>query len=545
MKLRSVDKTARFPECHIPSFHSSTPSPLNRQKRLFTMTLPVVREVGNLERYSLARANAGTYLNVVVGTRLSLQLKEVDQNNTQLPQDFDQWLDLLTGPLTWLIQQHPGLSVVIGDHLSGKPVFLRLPSVDLSKIIRVTSIDRPSKFSQVLEYEHAHPFDLSDFQVPLWRIVVVHVKEDGSFYLIYVFMHSIGDGRSAMSLSEQLVEQLNVQAAKPIPPGGKWSLPTIVNSPNDPLPLNMEKLAKCDPSILTLIKEAGLSLLLPAFAKQALEAKYWSGEIDATLEAPHETQVDMWYLTKEETAQVIKATKIHKTTVQAILFTASCFAIKAVFLSKVEEGLEPTTTKDLLSFATPVALRSLITPPIAREDQGSYTSEITTKNIKIDLSTGFWDLTKLYRDDVIRGTATQKGVRHMLEHAGLLNFLPSQPGGWEDFLRGQVTKEQHGRLATLKLSNVGKGWDQPESAVFKIEDAVFSQSSGLTSSAVTLNAATANGVLSVIGTWQKATFVNRDRPLLFMAEFKRILLQATEPERKDYLFQESLLSHKA
>ncbi|KAF9992529.1 hypothetical protein BGZ80_009318 [Entomortierella chlamydospora] len=501
------------------------------------MTLPVIREVYNLERYSLARANAGTYLNVAVGTRLTLQSKE-----GQLPKDFAQWLDLLTGPLTWLIQQHSALSVVIGDHLSANPMFLRLPSVDLAKIIRVTSINKLDEFAQVLEYEHAHPFDLTDFEIPLWRIAVVHVKEDDSFYLIYVFMHAIGDGRSAMSLSEQLVEQLNIHAAKPTSLDGKPSLPTVVTSPNDPLPLPMEERVNCDPRLFTLVKEAILSLLLPAFVKKAIEPKYWSGEVDATLEAPHDTRVGMWCLSKEETAQLTQASKAHKTTIQSILFTASCFAIKSVFLSKVE-GSKATTTKDKLSYATPVALRPLISPPISPQDQGNYTSELVTKNIQIDLDTGFWDLTKSYREQIIKGTKTPEGVRGMVEHAGLLKYLPNQPGGWEDFLRGQVTKEQHGRMATLKLSNVGKAWDQPspESVAFKVEEGIFSQSSGLTSSAFTLNAATANGVLSMIGTWQKTTFTSCDRAHLYMAEFKRILLEATEPGRKDYRFQETLL----
>ncbi|KAF9116622.1 hypothetical protein BGX27_001031 [Mortierella sp. AM989] len=504
------------------------------------MTLSIVREVDNLERYSLARANAGTYINVAVGTRLRLQSKE-GQHPAQLPKDSAQWLDLLVGPLTWLIQQHPALSVVIGDRFSAKPMFLRMPFVDLAKIIRVISINQLTELAQVLEYEHAHPFDISDFEVPLWRIVVVQVKEDGSFYLIYVFQHSIGDGRSAMSLSEQLIEQLNIQAVKSI--FVEPNLPTVVVSPNDPLPLSLEKRVDCSPRLLTLIKEATLALLLPGFVKKGIEPKYWSGEIDATLEAPHETQVGMWHLNKVETAQVIQAAKTHSTTVNSVLFTASCFAIKAVFLSKVEEGSKPTTTSDKLSYATPVALRRLISPPIARQDQGSYTSELVTKNIQVDLNTEFWDLTNSYSEQVIKGTTTPTGVQDMLEHTGLLSYLPSHAGGWEEFLRGQVEQEQHGRLATLKLSNIGKGWDQPQSVAFKVEDAIFSQSSGLTSSALTLNAATANGILTIIGTWQKATFTSCDRAHLYLTEFKRILLEATHPERKDYLFQESLLSN--
>ncbi|KAI8598446.1 alcohol acetyltransferase [Dissophora ornata] len=509
------------------------------------MTLTPVREVANLERYSLARSNADIYHNVVVGTRLQLQSQE-GQQPTQVPSDPAQWLALLTGPLTWLVQQHPALSVIVGDHLSAKPKFLRMPSIDLSRVIRVTTIQQSSEIAQVLEHEHSMLFDFSNAQVPLWRIVVAHVKEDDSFYLFYSFQHVIGDGRSAMAFTEQLVERLNIQAAESPSMTNKPGPSTVIVPPNDPLPLSVEKRVDCSPSVPTLIKEATMALLLPAFVKKALESRYWAGEIDATLSALNESQVGMWYLTKEETAQVVKAAKSRSSTVQSILFTASNFAIKSVFLSKVEEASKLTTTKDKLSFATPVSLRTLISPPIAPQDQGSYTSEIVTKDIKVDLETGFWNLTQSYRNQIVQGTTTPGGVNHMLEHAGLLEYLPKHDGGWEAFLRGQVAKEQHGRLATLKLSNIGRAWDQPQSSslAFKVCDAIFSQSASITGSAFTLNAATANGILSIVATWQKATFSSRERAELFLEELKRILLEATESERKDYRFREALLSRK-
>ncbi|KAF9434593.1 hypothetical protein BGZ76_007765 [Entomortierella beljakovae] len=502
------------------------------------MTLPVVRKVDNLERYSLARGNAGTYYNVIVGTHLKLQSKD----GQQLPKDSSHWVDLLTGPLTWLIGKHPTLSVVIGDHLSPNPMFLRMPSVDLTKVIRVTSIDEPDDIAKVFEEEHAVPFDNSNFEVPLWRIVVAHVKNGDSFYLLYVFQHTIGDGRSALSLTEQLVERLNIEAVELNIAESKSSDPTTVISPNDPLPLPLEKRANCNPGLFTLIKGASMALLLPSFLKKAIESKYWSGEFDATLES-HETRAGIWKLTKEETTQVIQAAKAHKTTVNSILVAASCFALKAVFLTKVGNDSKPTTTDDKFLFSTPVALRKLISPPVAQQDQGCYTSEWMTKDIQIDLNTEFWGLTTRYHQDIIKGTKTSRGVKGMLQHVGLLKYVPNHPGGWEEFLREQVTKEQHGRAATLTLSNIGKGWDQAQDVPFKIQDTVFSQSSGIAAAAVTLGASTANSILTVTGTWQKATFSSCDRPRLYMSEYKRILLDVTSPNRGDYhLFDAVLLN---
>ncbi|KAG0030556.1 hypothetical protein BGZ81_002513 [Podila clonocystis] len=455
--------------------------------------LPLVRPIGNLERYSVSRTNAGLYYNVVVGTRL--QLLPGTQGSQTAPKDPAQWLKLLTGPLTWLVQKHPSLSVVIGDHLSSHPTFLRMPSVDLSKIVRVTSIDRSHDIPKVLEEEHAKPFDFTNHDVPLWRIVVAHVAEDDSFYLLYAFGHMIADGRSGVALTEQLVERLNYEATIAPP---TEALSTTVVSPTDPLPEPLEKRANCYPSIPTLVKEAVSALLLPPFIKKAFEKKYWA---------------------------------------------ASVFATKAVFLSNKSNDKELSTTDDMLVFTSPVATRPLLTPPIDKYDQGSYTSEIVTRDIVIQLETSFWDLSKRLRDQIVQGTQTPGGVRELLEHIGLLQFVPNHQGGWEEFLRSKVTKEQHGRGTTLELSNVGRAWDQPKddkAMVFKVQEGVFSQSAMITGPALMLNAATANGVLTMVGTWQRAAFSGRERGETMLNEFKRILLQATEPGKEEFVFREAL-----
>ncbi|KAF9131900.1 hypothetical protein BG015_003791 [Linnemannia schmuckeri] len=498
------------------------------------MSFPLVRKVGNVERYSLARANAQIYTNVVVGARLHEQPKS---GSTHLPRDHAQWVQLLTGPLTWLIQEHPNLSVIIGDHLSATPVFLQMPSVDLSRIIRVTSVDHRININTVLEEEHQAHFDNSSTEVPLWRIVVAEVKEDGSFFLFYSYQHTIGDGRAGLGLVEQLIERLNIQAATDEP----QTLPSVVAIPSAvrPMPDNLEIIVDCSPSVSLLVKEAMMSLVLPAFVKRALEKKYWAGEFDATLKVPNETQVVAMYLTKEETAQVIQAAKAHKTTVHTVLLAASAFATKLVFLSDPagDNQQGPTTTKDAMKFTSPCTLRPIIGSPLTPYVQGNYTSEIASKDVKIKLETGFWDVAQRFRKQLVAETSKPKGL---YGHVGLLEYLPKEQGGWEKFLCEQVEKEQHGREATLQISNLGVGLKQPADSPlsFKVLDAMFSQASSITAAALTFNAATANGVLLVTSAWQKSAFTGRDRGELHMNEFKRILLEATQSGKTDYRFRE-------
>ncbi|KAF9926810.1 hypothetical protein FBU30_003664 [Linnemannia zychae] len=515
------------------------------------MTLQFVRPVDNLERYNITRSNVNVYNNVAVGVSLlsSISLPSLQQRN---------WAQLLFHPIIALIDRHPILATVIGDYLTGHPAFLRLDSFDLLRLIRVVGVDAPTManssrgtyIERVLEDEHNKPFDLADHTVPLWRLVVVVPHGTNTFDIIYTFHHVIGDGRSAMALTEQLVQQLNLQLFSQAS-NNDATTSTLLSfkisiESNKPIPASIESRINCYPSIRTLLWEASRALFLPGFLKKALESKYWAGEIDSSLEFPNVTQVGFLRLSREETRAVVQLAKSRGTTVQAIMYTASIFAVRSIFLvykenDKNQEGIEVwRENKEALVFATPCSLRRLIPGPqqqqqqlIEDDEQGNFVSEILHENIQVRDGSGFWAMTDEYRKQVVTGTTTTSGVRNLLEHFGALALLSKKDGEWEKFMASRVTKDQHGRKASIKLSNLGRGWehstvgtsqhDQAELG-YTVQDVLFSQSSGVTASALTMSAATANGRLSISTTWQMAGFRGRERGEAFVAEFKRILL---------------------
>ncbi|KAG0359863.1 hypothetical protein BC939DRAFT_469002 [Gamsiella multidivaricata] len=580
------------------------------------MTLQVVRAVDNLERYNITRSNLNIYHNVVIGNRIRslhpaqrlppFTLPASPQQPQQQPQQQQpqqqQWAQLLLDPITQLLDQHPSLAVVIGDHLTARPMFLRLETIDLVPLIRVVTLKDSLDISRVLEQEHNLPFDLSDQTRPLWRLVIALMMEGdlSSVYVLYTFHHVIADGRSAMALTAQLIELLNRQAqaqsqaqawAGANNRAGNTKIP--VRSMN-PMPASIEQRVNCYPSLRTLVLEVIRALLLPGILKKALERRYWAGEIDSSLEVPNETELGFLRFSKEETQKIVQAAKTHATTVQAVLYAASVFATKAVFMSsgsisrdgdhedgsgsgsggkKARKEKEKEEEKEEgIVFATPVSLRNLIPNKIAPEDQGNYTSEILHPAIHVNNSSEFWEMTRIYRAQVVASTTTTRGVQELLEHFGMLNLLSKKDGGWETFMTSKVKKDQHGRKASIKLSNLGSGWGQQPSrhvcgsghdtvtdtgtrtgperegeVEFLIEDAVFSQSSGVTASALTMNVATANGVMTVTTTWQKAGFRGRERGDVFVEAFRRILFEAIEGDdgsgrrQEKYFFSQLLL----
>ncbi|KAF9993394.1 hypothetical protein BGZ79_001949 [Entomortierella chlamydospora] len=508
------------------------------------MTLQVARAVDNLERYNVTRSNVNIYNN--------------------------EWAKLLLDPINNLLHQHPLLAHVVGDHLTAKPMFLCLENIDLLELIRIVPIKTPAEVGRVFEQEHNLPFDLSNQSIPLWRLTIAPIEEGDtqSFYLLYTFHHVIGDGRSAMALTDQLVQHLNLQAKKATN-GAVFSNSSnttkIQIASTKPIPESIESRINCYPSLRTLICEATRALLLPGFLKKALEIKYWAGELDSSLETPNVTELALLQLTTQETLKVIQAAKRHSTTVQAILYTASVFAAKFVFMSNrrpvplgegpYEDDNNPIE-EEAIVFATPVSLRDLIPNPIAPDDQGNYTSEFLDYNVRVWDDSSFWEMTAVYRRRIIEATTTARGLQDLLEHFGMLSLLPKKDGGWESYMVSKVHKDQHGRKATIKLSNIGRGWEQSKTTSddhvaengndddvaiprFLIKDGVFSQSSGVTASALTMSVATANGVMTISTTWQKAAFRGRARGELFMSEFKRILFEAIEDGKVDYMFKDA------
>ncbi|KAG0304316.1 hypothetical protein BGZ97_001550, partial [Linnemannia gamsii] len=408
------------------------------------MALQVVRPVDNLERYNITRSNVNIYNNVSVGISIH---SPVTLSPSHQPQD---WAQLLLNPIITLLDRHPILATVVGDHLTGHPVFLRLRSIDLLPLIQVFSSsldddnDDTTTLSRVLEDEHNKPFDLADQTTPLWRLSIVPIREQqDSFYLIYTFHHVIGDGRSAMALTEQLVGQLNIQlqsTTHPSPPPPSFKIPIVSNKP---IPASIESRINCFPSIRSLLWEASRAILLPGFIKKALETKYWAGEIDSSLEVPNQTEVGFLRLSQEETRAVVRLAKARATTVQAIMYTASIFAVRSVFMSERSHGedekkeggvVAEKNDEEALVFATPCSLRNLIPDRIGADEQGNYVSEILHDNIWVRDGSGFWAMTDSYRKEVVAGTTTPRGLQDLLEHFGALALLSKKDGGWENFM---------------------------------------------------------------------------------------------------------------
>ncbi|KAG0351936.1 hypothetical protein BG005_008574 [Podila minutissima] len=515
------------------------------------------RPVANLERYFLGLGNAHMYYNVTMGIRLQFQPHSESHGfgPKELPRNKDQWLALLVPALAIIVSQHPMMSTFIAEHLTATPTFQAMSSIDLSKIIAVDSVQQSGDIAKFLEKEHDTPFDLGNHEVPLWRIMVVHVVDDDTFYLLYIFHHSLCDGRSSAAFTEQLIAELNHPSKKdsaPLPLSSPW---TITCPKTAPLPLALEQRVDCTPRFRTRMHHLLHQVLMPAWLKKTLKSQFWAGDYPAT--NSNETQLGIVVLTPEETSQVIAAARREHTTVNSILFTSFLFAIKAVFLSSSHNGNRDgkkgatTTTKDLFSASTVACPRSsqLFSSPVEQSEQVLCIADLWTHGHAVELETGFWEFTREYHAQVVRHVRTPGNLQRLLENYGTLRYMPGSPEGYEKALQQRLVRQQHGREGTMRTSNIGVGWKQQEEGeeggkvAFKVLHPLFTMSAVTMGPAFTFCVATGEGgSLVVSNTWQRGAVRSRESAERVLQEFRRIVGEASQEGKEGYLFRDVLSS---
>ncbi|KAF9111236.1 hypothetical protein BGX27_005212, partial [Mortierella sp. AM989] len=510
------------------------------------MTLKVVRPLDLMGRYLVANSNIKYYNNFLVGNKIQLRKENNPSfSSWKTPQ---KWAQLLLNPVAHLASQFPTLALSVGDHHGDNPVYLRLESIDLEQLIRVVPIDTATDIERLIEEEHNIPFYLSDTSLPFWRLAIAPIEDDDtSFYLLFVSQHAGIDGRSVMVLLEQLVEQLNLSPniIDDNPDSTIGASTKILFTSDITFPSPLEERIDCSISYLTLATTIVKLVLLPTFLKKALEYKYWAGEFDNTLETPYDVQTSLLQLMPEETSRIIQAAKRRSTTVQAVIYSASVFAIRSVFMPKSEQD-------EAITYDTVVDIRKRILNPIPRTDFGIYTTAAPRRGIYVKDESSFWNMAQEYKEDLTEKTSSEEKIRALVDHLGSFRLLPNKASAWEQITTSQTSQYQHGRSGSISMSNIGVGWNQDASTTanssssenkealrYLVKDAILSKSPILNNVALAMTAATANGTMSIITTWNKAAFGGRHRVQLYMSELKRIILEAADDGRETYLFKDA------
>lgn len=441
----------------------------------------VVRYAGPFERWFIVRHYLKMYACVAISARYGERSGISLDANTLFP------------ALDKVIRRHAALCVTLSGEASGKPAWVRLEKVDLTRVVNFSD-DTQANIRTVFESEIAHRFRTqSEPADPLWRL---RISRDG--IVTFAWHHAIGDGRSGLAFHHSLLEALN-EVDTEGPPRDPCT--SAIVPPNLSLVEPVENIISTAVSPLTLCRQV-LQLLMPDSWKASYHA--WTGhpvpDHDSLL-----ATVRLVDYNRDATETLLRLCRANDSTITGFLMALSARVISRLIAA--DQSLNGRY-KSIVALV-PVSLRGLTKTP-----EDVFCSEVSSINrlIPLDpptppdgglLSDSFhWELAaELTRD--LRRHAPQS-----TQQLGLLKFLPD----YEAYLKGFYSKK---RNATIEISNLGTyPWrscdsdhrvaSDGEAGKWNIDEMYFVQSQAAFMAAIHMNVVgTPGGGLGLTVSWSQ------------------------------------------
>jgi hypothetical protein len=505
----------------------------------------VVRPLGILERFFQIMHDID--VGFIIRYKIPINLSSISSPISDETKNII--LRILYPTLQQTILKEPLLAVSFADLYNSKPLFIRLPEIDLDRIVRFIVVNDDEDIKQLLEEEHAKKFNVEDNTIPLWRIIV-GIKKTSSVVkegvsnnwnlLISIFWHhSIGDGRSALvfysSFHESLLEILSKNNDS-LKDSSNILTSKITLPQQSTIPEPLEQCINLKCSLSFLIKEAFKGFVIPKFLKGKLLKGCWLGDVPTFSLSKNTTRVLLYSITAEELNSLIKQSRQHKTTITSLFNIAVLFSSyhHLIHASNQDNSLSNSAKElapfDTVKLNTCINLRPYSTPELPWTQAGVYVSEsiltykypkpnnTTTDNDKNNYpELDFWKMSREFKGQL------NEDIPNAIEHLGMTNLLPKDRKGFENLLKKDMNGEFMGRKFSFMVSNIGKfskisssnfEGNNNSSNEWKIDDLIFSQSAVTFSSAIIINVISYEYNLTFTITYQTGA-VNHEKVVRF------------------------------
>jgi hypothetical protein len=371
--------------------------------------------------------------------------------------------------LAAVIQQHPILSAIPVDETPERSRFLRLPHVDLGRLVKC--VFRKGLFNgngtdheldELLEIQLNIPFEIDNGPLPFWRLFLLSSHfTPNEIVVTIIYHHGIADGMSGAVFHKSFLSALRAEH------GPLESLE--VRSPEMPLLPNLELVHKLDDK---RIPER-------PFDQSAL----WNGKV---MQSPVIGRFRSTVITKLITDQLLQRCKVRKTTVTAVIQV-----ILAVSLFRVVPN-----HYTILRSVTPVNSRRWLSPHINQSSMGVFIDSVDDIYHREDLTSFSWSDAQAARETI--SEYLDAGGKYLeaafLRHVPKLNYAMVQLLG----------KKRSYSFEVSNLGYVGAGMrEEAQGSDWKSGRMVFSRSATVSSSALGCAVITgADGCLVLGYNWQ-------------------------------------------
>ncbi|KAJ6551950.1 alcohol acetyltransferase, partial [Mycena capillaripes] len=400
-----------------------------------------LRRLGLLERFQVTRHFLGH------GTNVVLSAKYTAEDGAPLTQES------LFPALRTLIETHALLGVRLeGNEASSNVAFIRLPSVDLSRIVEFSP---DCDLKATLEKQLSTNFVDTQGDVPLWRVQVL-----GGWTVLAVFHHATADGLSAATFHHGLLEALRN-------PRSQDSSPSV-SVPDLPVPPSIDSVTNIGPSFRKLLSAMGMSWT-------ARGSTWTANDVPAMVPT---LRVNVRLLTFPASYMQKLSTLCHT---HNATITSALWVLQACALSRV---LVDTKYK-YLSTNVAISLRRVIgvrdTEVICH-----YASDFF---VTAPVDTMFsWDRARRFAAEL---QAEKTEARYTV---GLLRLV----GNLKKFMTSELGKK---RLLGIQISNLGR-FNALEEGNWRIEDIFFGQADVVAGAGLSINVVgDPSGTLNIAFTW--------------------------------------------
>jgi hypothetical protein len=410
---------------------------------------------GRFEKYNIVRNRLHYYNSVGVTARYHLKHEDAETLDLQ---------DTVFAALKPVIAAHPALGVTIANEHSPDPSFMRLETIDLSRIVRFTD---ETVILETIEDDHQNPFESET--LPLWRIVVSRPAHD-SMYVCFFVHHGICDGTSGLAFHRTFQATLNDVLSNP-----PVSASSLVDVPVQ--------------DMIPPVEAFPLPISLCFMGREFIQAlrghddpKCWRGA--PVFATPNHTCLRLLTLTNAQ------MTLINQTCHGAgVSFTALLTVLVARSLAKCIPDYPRFNCTTAMSFRR-----------FTNTDQNAMVNYVSSFTHRFSAAGGSgrvpcgefsWDAVRKCNAEIKAATSSPRNHR-----VGLLRFVSKYDG----YFLGQVG---HQREYSFQISNLGVV-DVPKDGAAGIDKIIFTQSSSVTGSALVYSVASVkDGDVIIATTWQK------------------------------------------
>ncbi|KAK9853453.1 uncharacterized protein MYU51_006575 [Penicillium brevicompactum] len=376
------------------------------------------------------------------------------------------------------IAEHPALSAIVADDHTQEPYFVRLPQVDLDRIVSIQD-RKPGLLATEANGEPAPDLDLqtllatehnTPFKAPdaFWRIrLLLDVEDECQFTVVFVFHHAIGDGTSGKAFHQTFLRALDSI-------GDSEKTKSIIQSPSNPLLPNIERISSMSLSFLYLAKK-----LFQVKVYSRRPPGLWSG---SKILGPSQTRVRLVPFSKLLVSAVRDICRAQKTTITALLQTVVARALFA--------NIPDSFTR---LFCTGALSCRRWLPEITDDMIGVWVQGFE-ETYRRDSVSALWE-------EARRSRRTIESVIKMKGKDSSTNLLQFVDDYQEELCLSKIGKD---RETSFEVSNIGVIPPQMNSDKPAIHGMVFSQSASVMGNAVEFSAATGgDGCLVLSVTWQQ------------------------------------------